>query len=742
VFEDESSKKEDSVIDGVVNSIIFNRESYYILSLDAGTGRPVKAKGNLYGLDTVYEGIPIRLVGKWTRNKRYGDAFSFRTWDYLSTPNLQEIVLFLRCIDGLADYRVVSLIAERYKASTFDALSEKVSEISDLANNVVTREALNGATLAWDLALQRRDLSVLLRDGGLSPTETQAAMIRFGSEAPRVILENPYRLTEIGFLPFARVDRVALHLGVALSDPRRVQGAVLWALQEGSRRGHLYLGRTGLSRILETLPRQEEVEPLEYTPDEKGAIDAAVKALSRQKAVTIDRAGLYLNDLYKYERETAKHLVSLVTSSTIKVDLDPFLVAYEKSHMTLSASQRQAVETLAREHVLVITGLPGTGKTQTTRAIVHLLEEAKLNVKLMAPTGIAAKRLSAMTGRPASTVHRALGYDGESWGFNAFRRYTADAVILDEMSMVDQELLYRLLVALHPGTRLILVGDDAQLPSVGPGHVLCELLRCSKIPQVRLTEVFRQSVKGEIVSAAHAIHGGQLPNLQQATTSEFRFKPLESEDAILKLIVSMAVKLKNQHANFQILSPKYKGTIGVDSLNMSLRDALNPEGPPEYKHGATRFREGDRVMVIANDYRLNVYNGDVGTLRTIGRDGTMSVRIHDTNPDGPVFLVDFEPHEAAKKLKLAYAVTVHRCQGSEFDHIILPIMPSQGIMLQRNLLYTAVTRARKRVWLIGSVQAVQRAVDNNQVVNRNTVLSSVLESALTGVVSSGEPRAN
>jgi len=290
--------------------------------------------------------------------------------------------------------------------------------------------------------------------------------------------------------------------------------------------------------------------------------------------------------------------------------------------------------------------------------------------------------------------------------------------------MVDQELFYRLLSALRPETILVLVGDAAQIPSVGPGNVLRELLS-SKVPHVQLTQIFRQSEQGEIVFNSHRIYRGEMPVLSGAKEdSEFKFVSVP-EDLIADLIVNMAAKLKSRDANFQVLSPMYAGLVGVDNLNVLLRDRLNPPGPKEWRRGSCHFRLGDRLMVIQNDYVRGVYNGDIGKLIAIGQDD-VTVRIHGIGLDDPSLLVRFPFDLAAQRLRLAYAISIHKCQGSEYDTIILPIVKSQGRMLQRNLLYTAVTRARKRVWLLGEVDAVRRAVANDSVARRNTVLAKVV----------------
>lgn len=722
---------------GEVYSVVFNSEDYYILNFEAIGHRSVKAKGNLYGLIQVREGTPIKLVGEWGYHAKYGREFHIHTWEPYA-EGVREIARFLHiCVHGFSDGRVVEAIVKRYGIDTFNQLTHKGSEVQQQTFEDVSKDSIDRALLGWSRTLAQRDLSLLLKEGGLTAGETQLALGRFGMEAKSIITSNPFRLMEIAGLSYAKVDRLALNLGVNAQDPRRIQGAVLWALQEATKQGHLYLRRGELGVLVGDLMQHEAMSPLPLGSDPSKSYNAAIVELLRQKAVVFDaNAGLYLPDLHMYERQSAALLMAQSMNIPLKLELGGFVSTYEKAHrIQLSDAQRRAVELLVQHRGLVITGLPGTGKTTVLRAMVRLLEEAKQTFALMAPTGIAAKRLSAVTGHSATTVHRGLKYDGEAWGYHSNNRYVIDAVVLDEASMLDQELLYRLLSALRPETRLVFVGDDAQLPSVGPGNVLREMIDSEKIPHVRLTEIFRQSVKGEIVTNSHRINSGKLPDLtSQNQESEFRFVRCPDESRIADLIVQMATKLKARNANFQVLSPKYDGIVGVTKLNERLRDALNPEGPMEWVRGKTRFRKGDRLMVIQNDYELNVYNGDVGKLSEIGKEGLL-VKIHGVGENAMDMDVPFKNETAATKLRLAYCITAHKSQGSEFDTIIMPITRTQGRMLQRNLLYTAVTRARKRVWLIGEEIAVQKAVENNKVIRRNTIFSRAIAEALEAGVS-------
>jgi exodeoxyribonuclease V alpha subunit len=734
-------------IPGIVDRVIFNQGTYYILNLmslsepddefeEQVPSRPVKVKGHLYGLLQVRESTPIRLVGKWVRHQKYGREFSFQSWEpCAATPS--AIVSFLNtCVEGFSDLRWVQALVHRYGTETFEWLTKRPGAIQAEPFEGISEATVERGLLGWERSLAHRDVSLILQSGGLSGTDIQMVMFKFGMEASKIVAENPFRLLEISGFAYGKVDRLAIHLGVDPEDPRRVQGAVLWALREAAQQGHLYMRRGELGATISNLTQKEAIYPLPLGDDPSKAYNDAVVHLLRQKAAILDlEAGLYLPDLFTYERQSAALLSTLLSDTTVDMDIVPSIESYERStSLQLSAAQRQAVELLAQHRVLVITGLPGTGKTTVLRVIVRVLENAKKRLALMAPTGIAAKRLSAVTGHAASTIHRALKYDGEAWGYHENNRYVVDAVVLDEASMMDQELFYRLLSSLRPDTRLVLVGDDAQLPSVGPGNVLRELLDCAQVPHVRLTEIFRQSVQGEIVGNSHKINSGKLPDLGvQDKDSEFRFVRLSDEERIVSLIVEMAVKLKARNANFQVLSPKYDGLVGVNNLNERLRDALNPEGPKEEKYGDLRFRQGDRLMVVANDYELGVYNGDVGKLAHIGKDEVV-VRIHGVGANAMDTEVVFKNATIREKLRLAYAITVHKSQGSEFDTILMPIVRSQGRMLQRNLLYTAVTRARKRVWLIGEETAVQKAIENNKVIRRNTAFSKSVTACLAAGV--------
>jgi exodeoxyribonuclease V alpha subunit len=554
----------------------------------------------------------------------------------------------------------------------------------------------------------------------------------FGSESRKVISDNPYSLMEVDGFDFSKVDEIAESRGIPRSDPRRFEGAVLWVLREASQEGHLCVRRGDLAMNLrESL--KAEADTFESRDLAKDLMAATARLESKGKVFVDPEVGVYLPTLFNFERRSAECLARFRTPIDLGVDLKEFLDTYENTHqIKLSEAQQDAVEKLVSNRVLVLTGGPGTGKTTIIKTFVELFQKAGIGFRLMAPTGIAAKRVAMVTGHEAATVHRTFRFNGAEWFFNEWNKYPIGAVIIDECSMVDQELFFRVVSSLEVGTILVLVGDDAQLPSVGPGSVLRDLIRCPAIPTVRLTQIFRQAQQSEIVVNSHRINRGEAI-LTGDDNSDFRFVSLD-DSRIMDLVLKMAMKLKARDANFQILSPKYDGIVGVTNLNERLREVLNPPGPGkmEVAFGKLRFRVGDRLMVIKNDYKLGVYNGDMGKLVEVHSD-LLRVRVYGIGEGGLDANVDIPRGDVLHKLRLAYAITIHKCQGSEFDTIILPMVREHGRMLQRNLLYTAVTRAKKRVWVLGDRGAVQRAIDNDKVVARNTGFGK----AIMGVLNPG-----
>lgn len=714
----------------LVWSIIHNTDDFYIISAerresDFHSGRKITCKGRLFGIERITPGVPIELFGKWARDSKYGWQFDFNGW----APWAESVVgidNFLHSCFKVLDEFQAGVLVDTFGTETFKVLSEspnRLSEVPGFDDDLIQR-----VTLSWVEALTSSDLSEFLSDHDVTSEQMAALFRTFGVDSKRVISENPYRLLEVEGFTFDKADSVAQANGIEMDDPRRFEGAVLWVLRESSKSGNLCVRRGDLATQLNELLKSTEIYPFDGTNLSEELLKATAR-LEEREGVCIDpEVGVYLPNLYEYERGSAKYLVRFITPLKLDVDYKGFLETYETiRQIKLSEAQQDAVEKLINNRVLVLTGGPGTGKTTVTRAFVEMFERAGVTYALMAPTGIAAKRMASVTGRPAATIHRTFRYNGETWGYHAFNKYPIGAVIIDECSMVDQELFFRTLDALEEGTILVLVGDDAQLPSVGPGNVLRELVRCPSIPTVRLTQIFRQAQQSEIILNSHRINLGDSIVVGD-DSSDFRFVPILEDTKILELVVKMAQKLKGRDENFQVLSPKHEGTVGVINLNDKLREVLNPptNGKKEVSIGTLRFREGDRLMVIKNDYELGIYNGDMGKLIAI-RSDVFTVRIHGIGDGGIDVQVEIPRKEVIQKLRLAYAITVHKSQGSEFDTVILPMVRNHGRMLQRNLFYTAVTRAKKKVWLLGDRGSIQKAINNDHVIHRNTGFGKAIQ---------------
>lgn len=730
-------------IRGRVLSIRHKSEDFYIFAmiLDESsptvTDKTVTVVGSLYGLAQVVPGTSVGFTGSWGSHAKYGRQFTPHGWfPHARTPRDMERFLS-ECIPDFSDDKVVADLVALYGQDVFVALSERQGEVQSVYEiDNPLRERLDRGLMGWSSARALSDLSLFLSEFQMDAQTIRAIHAAFDTNATRVITENPYRLVGVEGFGFALADKLAFKQGFARNHPARFEGIVLFLLRQEANNGHLFLRRGDLPRLVEELMQREFMESFDVSDLPRALLDAVDRMVERKDVYLDPRAGVYLPNLWKYERESARMLSQFIGKSNLGVDPETFIAEYEKVNgLTLSDAQRDGLHKLTTNRVLVLTGLPGTGKTTLVRAFVRLFRDLKLpTVTLMAPTGIAAKRLASVTGSEAATVHRTFGYDGTTWMYHGANKYRADAVIVDEMSMVDQELFYRILDALHPDTILVLVGDDAQLPSVGPGNVLRELVSSEHVPAVRLTQIFRQQHTSEIVVASHTINsGGSLSLEKRPPESEFQFVHMTDESLIADLVVRMAVKLKSRDENFQVLTAKYEGVVGVNNLNERLREVLNPSAmQPEWKSGYFHARVGDRLMVIKNNYKLAVYNGDMGKLVEITRENLV-LRIHGVGKGAVDTVVTIPKKEAAQVLRLAYVITVHRSQGSEFDTVILPVVRSQGRMLQRNLFYTAVTRAKKKCWLLGDPFSIYKAIGNDQVVLRNTGFGRAVSESVLGL---------
>lgn len=724
---------------GTVKAIIYRSEDtgFTVLELTDETGEDMTAIGEM---PLAGVGERVELTGQWTEHKTYGHQFRAETCKTLAPATLTALKNYLASglIKGVGE-STAQAIVQTFGMETLDVLEKEPARLAEVPGIGQIRAQTIGASYGAQLGL--RDIMLGLQKYGVTIGQAMKLYKIYGELCLAKIEENPYRLIDdVEGIGFKTADAIARNGGVEPDAPYRLRAGLKYTLQWARQEGHTYLPREKLVEVAAGL-LQAEIAPVERTLTEL----LLEGQLIQEQLPGED--GIFLPGMFRTEQDCALRLLRLQGQSALD---NPFfrpkaqIARLEQQlDITLAPAQRQAVELALKAGALVITGGPGTGKTTILRFVITLLEEMGTEYALCAPTGRAAKRMGEATGRDASTIHRLLEYSYGEGGFgrNAENTLLADVVVVDEMSMVDVPLMAALLRALAPGTRLIMVGDSDQLPSVGPGNVLRDMVDSGQIPVVRLTEIFRQSGRSAIVTNAHRINEGQMPILEGL--EDFGFEPMEEQEAVIRRLIALnsgkAAKLGAQEPlqDIQVLAPMKKGPLGVYNLNKRLQEALNPPAhkKKERKYGDVVFREGDKVMQIKNDYRLawtrslphqppemgeGVYNGDLGTIMSIDLyDQTLEVLFDDGRSAVYAFSM-------LEELELAYCISIHKSQGSEFPIVLLPLLGGPPMLLNRNLLYTAVTRARHMVCILGRQSCIQQMVRNNQVKRRYSGLARFL----------------
>ena len=703
-------------IDGTVNSLIFQNEEngYTVLRLDTTDGEQITVVGCI---PCAAPGEELIVTGEWKHHPVHGAQIQAETVERYMPRTESAILSYLSSgvVKGVGP-ATAQLLVQRFGEETLDVLELEPERMTTL-KGITARKAQEIAGSFRYQAGMRRLMEFLARND--LPTALAIKLYqRYGDRASETVRSNPYLLCEEAFgVSFGAADAIALADGAAADSPARVEAAVLFTLAHNMNNGHVFLPRPKLTAAAAAM--------LELPEDTAEiAVDALVGAGKLVEDGVANVQACYLARLYEAETAVCARILRMCEGDAdqgrnVERIVDEIQAEQE---LVYAPEQRMAVSQAARSGVFLLTGGPGTGKTTCVRGIVAVLERMGYEIALTAPTGRAAKRLGEACGREAQTIHRMLGmsYNEElgevTFSKNEKEPLQVDAVIVDEMSMVDLPLMQALLAALRPGCRLVMVGDADQLPSVGPGNVFSDLIRSKRIPVVLLTEILRQARQSAIERNAHAINGGAVPNLA-SNQGDFFFLRRRSEDAVLSTIVELCqTRLpKNmgiEAGQIQVLSPTRKGAAGTFALNRALQEALNPARPGkrEKAFGNTVFREGDRVMQIKNDYDIlwqkaggavgtGVFNGDVGTVTEI-------------DPSGELLTVLFDDRTASYtaemlgELELAYAVTVHKAQGSEYRAVIISAAPCAPTLMVRNVLYTAITRARELLILVGDDRVI------------------------------------
>lgn len=717
-------EQELEILQGAVSAVVYQNyeNGYAVLRLNLGGGQTVTVVGTI-PLPAV--GERLMVTGKWSTHSNYGRQFEAEFLERLMPQTSVEILNYLssRVIKGIGP-RTASRIVEMFGEQTLAIMEREPERLSEVPG--ISREKARKIGEEFKLHVGIRQIMEFFALHHLSAELAVQVYKRYGDSTMELLYDDPYLLMDEELnASFGAVDQFAISLGVAGDDPRRVEAGTLFELSYNLTGGHCFLPEEKLIAATARLLQLESDEPVKQGIARLLEADRLVR--ERLAGITV----IYLPELHEAETECTRMLLDFAGHSFPEPrGLDRQIQAIAKeSGIEYSGEQTQAIREAATSGLLLITGGPGTGKTTILRGILELLGQNQLRCLLAAPTGRAAKRLTEVTGEDASTIHRLLeaGIDPATgkmfFARDAENPLKCDAVIVDEMSMVDVSLLYSLLQAIPTGKRLILVGDPDQLPPVGPGFPFGDMLRSGSLPTVRLTEIFRQAQKSLIVMNAHRVNQGEMPDLK-CVSSDFFFMRRTSEEAVCTLIRDLcATRLPQKMGiptdQIQVLSPTRKGAVGTVNLNRLLQAALNPQSPDkkERSYGDYQFREGDRVMQIRNNYDIlwkkadgsavgaGIFNGDVGRIQTIDpASETLTVLFDDR-------LAEYDFTQLGE-LEPAYAMTVHKSQGSEYRAVILTAWNGSPYLLSRSILYTAITRARELLIIVGREETVGVMVEN------------------------------
>lgn len=668
----------------------------------------------------------LEIEGEWVKHPKFGQQFKATTYKTVAPTEISGIEKFLAsgAINGIGPAMAKKIVAE-FGEKTLEVIAKSPNELLKIPGiGKKTAEKISASYLEQS---ELTEIMVWLENHGISNTYAGKIFAKYGSFAIDIMEKDIYRLfQDIEGIGFLTADKLAFNLGIQREDKRRIISGIDYALMQLCNNGHCCIPEMALvdktAKILQV--NNQIIFTILKERIDNGSLNTEVVG---------GETLIYPPYLYYAEKKVATRLLQLqqATEPLSEDNLSLFIKVWEKDNqIQLAQKQKEAIKACLHHGVLVLTGGPGTGKTTVIKGILSILKAQGLKIRLAAPTGRAAKRLSETTGQKALTIHRLLEAnnlaqdDNLQLGFSKDidDQLDADVIILDEVSMVDIVLMHHFLNAVPDGCRIILVGDTDQLPAVGPGSVLKDIIRSQKIPAIRLDEIFRQAQTSMIIQNAHIINAGRLPDLRKQY-SDFVFYELNDDTSITQKILDLCTK-DLPHEGFdvlkdvQVLSPMHRFLCGVENLNLMLQEQLNPKkNQDELKYSSQTFRVGDKVMHIRNNYQKNVFNGDIGFIQDINNE-KLTVDYFD-------HIVTYEKNEL-NELTLAYASSVHKSQGSEYKVVIIPLSTSHYIMLQRNLLYTAITRAKQKVIIIGSKKALMTAVQSNRTQKRYTLLAERL----------------
>ncbi|WP_061213583.1 SF1B family DNA helicase RecD2 [Syntrophomonas wolfei] len=707
-----------------------NEESNFVVAKlkEKGKRELSSIVGNMVGVNP---GESLQLTGRWLHNPKFGLQFQVDSYETIVPATVRGMEKYLGSglIKGIGPV-MAKRIVQRFGVEALDIIEKQPDRLQEV--NGIGPKRVEMITQAWEEQREVKEIMIFLQGHGVAASYAAKIYQRYEKEAIQVVKENPYRLAaEVRGIGFLTADRIAQQLGIDPNSLLRAREGIVFVLNQYMNDGHVYCPRALL------LEKAEEA--LQITAE---VVEQALEELLRERRLAAETMmgtgadgeaetrAIYLMPFFIAELQSTRLLLALQEEKSVVRPIDVEKAVDwvgQKLKIKLAARQKEAVATAVSEKIMIITGGPGTGKTTIVNAITRIFAALKLKITMAAPTGRAARRLRESTGLEAMTIHRLLEFSPREGGFarNRENPLNTDVVIVDESSMIDSLLMYNLLKAIPPQAILILVGDVNQLPSVGPGNVLQDLIESGRFPVIELTDIFRQAKGSRIVYNAHRINQGKFPFLPEAgEESDFYFMEEKDAEKALQKILGLCRSRIPRYFNFhpirdiQVLTPMNRGLIGVSNLNVELQQVLNPR-QPGISRGGRNFKIGDKVMQLVNNYDKGVYNGDIGWVKRFDvEEQELEVEFEDY----PVSY-DFSQLD---ELQLAYACSIHKAQGSEYPAVIIPLLEQHYILLQRNLLYTGVTRARKLVIIIGSKKALHIAINNDKPRSRDTGLKERL----------------
>ncbi len=710
---------------GTVERITFyNEENGYTVArfIPEGKTLPITIIGNLLGVNV---GEALLLDGVWIKHPQYGAQFEIKRFATQLPATIVGLKKYLGSglIKGIGPV-TAERIVNHFRLDTLDVIERDLERLREVEGVGAKRIAM--IRRGWNEQKQIKEVMLFLQSHGVSTALAVKIYKAYGDAALTIVRTDPYRLArDIWGIGFLTADKIARALGVQPDDPARIQAGARYVLGKFSDDGHTFATRADLIR--------EAGAALDASAE---LIQTALDSLRAAEEIIVEDEAVYLAPFYYAEIGVVNRLAQIRASPHSRLTefrtLD-WQTAFEwiatKSQIALTEKQQAAVQVALTAKISILTGGPGTGKTTSVRALIQLLKAKRKTFKLAAPTGRAAKRLSEATGEPAQTLHRLLEFkpfEGNKFARDRENPLDADLIIVDELSMIDLLLMNALLKAIDITSHVLLIGDPDQLPSVGAGNVLKDLIAAGVLPVTALDTIFRQAETSLIITNAHRINRGELPQFPPAARDFFLFKEDDPAQAARRVVELVKWRIPHKFAldaiaDIQVLAPMHRGAVGVAELNHALQDALNPaeEGKAEWRHGSRILRVGDKVLQTRNNYTKSVFNGDLGRVTTLDAEEQQLI----VNFDGTSVMYEFAE---ADELTHAFALSVHKAQGSEYRAVVIPLFTQHFLLLQRNLLYTAVTRAKQLVVLVGMPKAISIAVRNDKIAQRNSRLAQRL----------------